>query len=334
MPALTQHTLIALPTRFVNRQLLRCSAFILLLCLSSLVIAETTETPGLATPSAPHSPPPPPPNQTDASAATNSTEAAGEQVSIEPSAIEPTGPALPTELSALQMYRDADWVVKSVMLLLIGASVMSWTIAIAKSVELTRFQKLLRTQNGHLVQATTLADASGNQSLSNGNAAQMLALVQDEISRSAPAGKSTSRPEPLPVSGIKERAISRLSRLESQQARRFATGTGPLASIGATAPFIGLFGTVWGIMNAFIGISQSQTTNLAVVAPGIAEALLATALGLVAAIPAVLIYNHFSRRITALRAMLGDQSALVLQLLSRDLDRLQATRPAQPEPTP
>src|SRR3546814_20204217 len=73
-------------------------------------------------------------------------------------------------------------------------------------------------------------------------------------------------------------------------------------------PFVGLFGTVWGIMNAFIGISEAQTTNLAVVAPGIAEALLATALGLVAAIPAVVVYNHFARRITAYKALIADRS--------------------------
>ena len=79
------------------------------------------------------------------------------------------------------------------------------------------------------------------------------------------------------------------------EARRVRLGMGLLATIGATSPFVGLFGTVWGIMNAFIGISKAQTTNLAVVAPGIAEALLATAIGLVAAIPAVIIYNHFAR---------------------------------------
>ena len=92
--------------------------------------------------------------------------------------------------------------------------------------------------------------------------------------------------------GVKERVASRLERLEAGAGRRMLKGTGVLATIGATAPFVGLFGTVWGIMNSFIGISKSQTTNLAVVAPGIAEALLATALGLVAAIPAVVIYNH------------------------------------------
>ena len=98
-------------------------------------------------------------------------------------------------------------------------------------------------------------------------------------------------------------------------------GTGILATIGATAPFVGLFGTVWGIMNAFIGISKSHTTNLAVVAPGIAEALLATAFGLVAAIPAVVIYNVFARSVSGYRAILADASAEVMRFVSRDLDR-------------
>ena len=104
-------------------------------------------------------------------------------------------------------------------------------------------------------------------------------------------------------------------------ARQVARGTGLLATIGATAPFVGLFGTVWGIMNSFIGISEAHTTNLAVVAPGIAEALLATALGLVAAIPAVVIYNHLTRAIGAYRALIGDASAMVLLLISRQGDR-------------
>ncbi len=109
-------------------------------------------------------------------------------------------------------------------------------------------------------------------------------------------------------------------------------GTGVLATIGATAPFVGLFGTVWGIMNSFIGISKSQTTNLAVVAPGIAEALLATAFGLVAAIPAVVIYNVFARQIAGYRALLGDASAEVLRLVGRDLDRAAARRRAARRP--
>ena len=96
-------------------------------------------------------------------------------------------------------------------------------------------------------------------------------------------------------------------------------GTGILATIGATAPFVGLFGTVWGIMNSFIGISKLHTTNLAVVAPGIAEALLATAFGLAAAIPAVVIYNMFSRSIAQYRALYADASVEILTMASRDL---------------
>ena len=98
-------------------------------------------------------------------------------------------------------------------------------------------------------------------------------------------------------------------------------GTGILATVGATAPFVGLFGTVWGIMNSFIGISKAHTTNLAVVAPGIAEALLATALGRVAAIPAVVMYNFFSRWIAGYRALHADAAAEILRIVSRDLDR-------------
>ena len=127
--------------------------------------------------------------------------------------------------------------------------------------------------------------------------------------------------------GIKERLASRLERIEANRGRQMIRGTGLLATIGATSPFVGLFGTVWGIMNSFIGISKSQTTNLAVVAPGIAEALLATAFGLAAAIPAVVIYNLFSRQIAAYRAVLADASAEVLRLVSRDIERA-ATAPA------
>jgi len=98
-------------------------------------------------------------------------------------------------------------------------------------------------------------------------------------------------------------------------------GTSVLATIGATAPFVGQFGTVWGIMNSFIGTSREHTTNLAVVAPGIAKALLATAFGLAAPIPAAVIYNVFARSISGYRALLGDAAAALLRLVSRDLDR-------------
>jgi biopolymer transport protein ExbB len=129
--------------------------------------------------------------------------------------------------------------------------------------------------------------------------------------------------------GIKERIASRLERIEAAYGRRLLRGTGVLATIGSTAPFVGLFGTVWGIMNSFIGISKSQTTNLAVVAPGFAEALLATAFGRAGALPAVVIYNVFARSISGYRALLGDASAEVLRLVSRDLERPAASSPVR-----
>ena len=135
------------------------------------------------------------------------------------------------------------------------------------------------------------------------------------------AAREASLSDSIFDDGLKERIALRLERVEAAMSRRIARGTGVLASIGATAPFVGLFGTVWGIMNAFIGISEAHTTNLAVVAPGIAEALLATALGLIAAIPAVVIYNHLARSIAAYRALLGDASVQVMLLVSRESGR-------------
>jgi biopolymer transport protein ExbB len=131
------------------------------------------------------------------------------------------------------------------------------------------------------------------------------------------AAREAELSEGIVDDAFKERVALRLERVQAAMARQISRGTGLLATIGATAPFVGLFGTVWGIMNAFIGISESHTTNLAVVAPGIAEALLATAMGLVAAIPAVVIYNHLVRVIGGYRAVLDDAAAQLLLMISR-----------------
>src|SRR5258705_543817 len=133
----------------------------------------------------------------------------------------------------------------------------------------------------------------------------------DRPGATGPAPPPTGRRRPPQPAAAVVRAL----------ARRVGLGMGVLASIGAPSPFVGLFGTVWGIMNSFIGISKSQTTNLAVVAPGIAEALLATALGLVAAIPGVIIYNHFARVTKGYLELVGRASGAAGRLLSRDLDR-------------
>jgi biopolymer transport protein ExbB len=226
---------------------------------------------------------------------------------------------LPRDLSPWGMYSSADIVVKAVMIGLAIASVVTWTVWLAKTIELWSVKRTTRRALEAIGEAHSLPDAIERAGLGSGAASRLLDAALTELRMS---GDTVER------EGIKERVASRLERIEAAYGRRITRGTNILATIGATAPFVGLFGTVWGIMNSFIGISKAQTTNLAVVAPGIAEALLATALGLVAAIPAVVIYNLFSRSITGYRALLGDASAEVLRLVSRDLDRPASLRRA------
>jgi biopolymer transport protein ExbB len=218
---------------------------------------------------------------------------------------------LPRNLSPWGMFLNADIVVKAVMIGLAVASLVTWTVWLAKIIELRRATTAAKRRLGLLESDTTLAD------IERGSEGGRDAVAQ--IIRSA--ARETSLSDGIVDDGLKERIALRLERVEAAMSRRIARGTGVLATIGATAPFVGLFGTVWGIMNSFIGISEAHTTNLAVVAPGIAEALLATALGLIAAIPAVVIYNYLARSIAAYRALLGDASAQVLLLISRQGSR-------------
>jgi biopolymer transport protein ExbB len=222
-----------------------------------------------------------------------------------------TAPAM-KELSPWVMFMSADIIVKAVMIGLAFASLVTWTVFIAKSIELTLAQGRLRSALKKIADARSLAEAQFALGAKEGILPSFLAAALREARASA--GISSD-------AGIKERAASSFAEIVRAESRRIRIGMGLLATIGATSPFVGLFGTVWGIMNSFIGISKSHTTNLAVVAPGIAEALLATAFGLAAAIPAVVIYNVFARSIAGYRAMLGDAAAEVLRLVSRDLER-------------
>jgi len=224
------------------------------------------------------------------------------------------------DLSPWGMYQNADIIVKIVMIGLAIASIITWTIWIAKGFELMGAKRRLRGEIAALKKATTLKEASATAG-KEGTLANL--LVHDALEEMRLSANSREK------EGIKERVSFRLERLVAACGRNMSSGTGVLATIGSTAPFVGLFGTVWGIMNSFIGIAKTQTTNLAVVAPGIAEALLATALGLVAAIPAVVIYNVFARSIAGYKAQVSDASAEVLLLVSRDLDH-QPERSSQP----
>jgi len=225
----------------------------------------------------------------------------------EPAFAQMPNPLLPRNLSPWGMFLNADIVVKAVMIGLALASLATWTVWLAKTIELRRAKKFGQRRLRMLESGGTLSDAVRACDGKRDAVAQLILSTAREAELS----------DGIVDDGFKERVALRLERVEAAMTRQVSRGIGILATIGATAPFVGLFGTVWGIMNSFIGISESHTTNLAVVAPGIAEALLATAFGLVAAIPAVVIYNHLARVISGYRALLGDASAQLVLMISR-----------------
>jgi biopolymer transport protein ExbB len=218
---------------------------------------------------------------------------------------------LPEDLSPWGMFENSDLVVKAVIIGLAFASFVTWTVWVAKTLELRGARGAVRRDLRVLNHSVTLAQAHDHLRDGDSPVSQLMRAAGQEIRLSAN----------LRADGLKERIALQLERIEMAMSRKVSRGTGVLATIGSTAPFVGLFGTVWGIMNSFIGISNAHTTNLAIVAPGIAQALLATAFGLVAAIPAVMIYNVLARQSAHYRAYLGDASAQVMRLVSRDLDR-------------
>lgn len=225
------------------------------------------------------------------------------------------------KLTVMGMFGDAALVVKAVMIGLILASVVSWFLLVTKLIE---FNNLEKTANGFMEAfrtSKTYADA-GRAALSEefaGNPlADMAAAAVQEVELSRQAG--------LKISGehretTLHRAEAAVGAVQSTLGKRLSSGMQFLASVGSSGPFIGLFGTVYGIMNSFIGIANTNTTNLAVVAPGIAEALLATGIGLFAAIPAVIFYNYFQTRISGFGGRSESFVAELMNSLSRQLDK-------------
>jgi biopolymer transport protein ExbB len=269
----------------------------------------TTATSAVQAPAQPAAPPSPVTSPAPAAAAAPTPNAPASNATV----VNPlTAEATPHELSPWSMFLSADVIVKLVMIGLAFASLVTWTIFIAKMVELALARRKLGGALTEISEARSLAEAQMALGDKNSVLASLLAAAMREARLSA--GISSD-------AGIKERAASSFAEIVRAESRRIRLGMGLLATIGATSPFVGLFGTVWGIMNSFIGISKSQTTNLAVVAPGIAEALLATALGLVAAIPAVIIYNYFARVTRGYIELVNRASGASGRLLSRDLDR-------------
>ena len=302
------------------------AALTLSLVLAPVAMADEP-TANAATPAAASAPAAPAAPAVEGQAPAGQAQAAApadSQVLVDPATdtlVEDTSLGMAHDLSPWGMYKNADIVVKIVMIGLAIASIITWTIWIAKGFELMGAKRRLRGEIAQLKKSTTLKEAS---EVSNKEGTLAHTLVHDALEEMRLSANAREK------EGIKERVSFRLERLVHASGRTMSSGTGVLATIGSTAPFVGLFGTVWGIMNSFIGIAKTQTTNLAVVAPGIAEALLATALGLVAAIPAVVIYNVFARSIAGYKAQVSDASAQVLLLVSRDLDHQPGERSAQP----
>ena len=226
-----------------------------------------------------------------------------------------TGPgtaAAQTDLAGL--LGSAHWVVQSVMGVLALAVLVVLTVLIHKLVEFAIARRRLGAALHTMRAAPDLAALSVRLNGSRGPAPAMAALALSEL-RLAEAEAPLRR-------GAQDRTRAGLARIEAEALRQLRAGLGLLASIGAIAPFVGLFGTVFGILNSFLAIARTRTTSLAVVAPGIAEALLATAIGLAAAIPAVLIYNLLIRRLATHRQRLGDLATGIDRLQSLALDRL------------
>jgi biopolymer transport protein ExbB len=224
-------------------------------------------------------------------------------------------------LNPVRMFIDANPVVKVVMIGLILASVLSWTLLILKLLEFAR----LNGQSNKFVEAfrsaRSIADInriSTSEEFEGNPLADMAAAASGEVELSRQAGLAVAGEA---KSSTLTRANSAVSAVQSGLAKRLSGGMTFLASVGSSGPFIGLFGTVYGIMNSFIGIANTNTTNLAVVAPGIAEALLATGIGLFAAIPAVIFYNFFQVQISSFGTRTDGFIAELVNAISRQLDK-------------
>jgi biopolymer transport protein ExbB len=219
------------------------------------------------------------------------------------------------------MFMDAKPEVKVVMLILLLSSIFSWTILITKSFE---FRSLNRVSDSFLEAfrgAKSIADMGRiavAEEFDGNPLADMAAAAAQEIELSRQAGLHVGGEHRETTLNRAEHAVSAV---QASLTRRLSSGMSFLASIGSNGPFIGLFGTVYGIMDSFIGIANTNTTNLAVVAPGIAEALLATGLGLFAAIPSVIFYNVFQTRISAYGARTEGFVAELMNAISRQLDK-------------
>jgi biopolymer transport protein ExbB len=260
-----------------------------------------------ADPAAPGTEPAPPEIGPDGLPVAPATDPAAATTPPADAAAAPAEEAKGPSITPIKMFLDASIVVKVVMILLMAWSVVTWALMFSK---LAFFSGLNGTTNRFLTafrSAGSLTDAakSAGRNFRNNALAKMLVAAADEIG----TGKK---------GGLSSRVAQRMGIVQNEVGEELSSGMGIFATVGSIAAFVGLFGTVWGIMNSFIGIAETQTTNLAVVAPGIAEALFATGIGLFAAVPAVIFYNMFARRIGAYQTRMDNFASEVLVRVARE----------------
>jgi biopolymer transport protein TolQ len=224
----------------------------------------------------------------------------------------PLGPAeAVTDFSFLRLFLMADWVVKTVMIILIAASIWSWAIAVDKVITFVTLKRRAADFEETFWSGRTLDELNEGLPM-----ARVFAAAMREWDES----KSGTRSEMM-MHSTHERIDRVMNLVVNRELAKAERGMSVLATIGSASVFIGLFGTVWGIMNAFRAIAATQNTNLSVVAPGIAEALFATALGLIAAIPAVIFYNKFTNDLDKYAARLEGYADELSAILSRKLGK-------------
>lgn len=226
--------------------------------------------------------------------------------------LEPAGPGI------LDLVLAADPVVKLVLLVLLAASVWSWAVILERGMRLRRLQHRAARFEQEFWSVPALADLY--RRLVKAPDHPMALMFVNAMAEWHEAAKS---PDPEAQRNLLERIERVLALTLDREMDRLEAGLATLATIGSVAPFVGLFGTVWGIMNSFQGIARTESTSLAVVAPGIAEALFATAMGLFVAIPAVVAYNRLSRGFDSYAARLSAMADEFVVVLAREFDQRQ-----------
>ncbi len=218
-------------------------------------------------------------------------------------------------MSPLALFWQADWVVKAVMLGLLAASVWTWAIILTFLLRMVRVRRATDAFEDEFERADDIDAFHRKHASADTAIARVFAAGVREWRRST-ASKTIDR------EGTRERLGTAMGSSVAEEVDRMSDRLNVLATVGSVAPFVGLFGTVWGIMRSFTSIAAEQNTSLAVVAPGIAEALFATAIGLFAAIPAVIAYNRFSHRLDRVEARLNRFADGFHATLSRQLEEV------------